>query len=356
MSLSIPLRPLRAAAAGAVTLAMMVGGAPPARAAEVSEPVVDGLVGPLGLAVGTDGTLYIAEAFAGRLTSVDKKGRRQVLAQTEAFVGGVDASGKGQTVFTTTLFPEEGAAADTTLSRVTPQGKTSTLASLQAYEEAVNPDEGSVYGFVDASEECLEQAPPFTHPYGGIIESNPYAVTIVPGGYLVADAAANAILKVGANGRISTVAVLPPVPQEIDADTAEQFGMPACAGEVYLSEPVPTDVEVGPDGSYYVSSLPGMPELPGTGSVWRIDPRVGEPELVAGGLTGAVDLAVAPDGAIYVAELFADRISVLRDGAVSPLVELSSPGAVEIARDGTLYATTGVFDPEGNGSVVMITP
>jgi hypothetical protein len=35
------------------------------------------------------------------------------------------------------------------------------------------------------------------------------------------------------------------------------------------------------------------------------------------------------------------------------LTELAEPGAVEIARDGTIYATTGVF---GDGAVVKITP
>ncbi len=48
-------------------------------------------------------------------------------------------------------------------------------------------------------------------------------VAIVPGGYAVADAAGNSVLRVGKNGRVSTVAVLPPVEQLITAETVAQF-------------------------------------------------------------------------------------------------------------------------------------
>lgn len=162
-------------------------------------------------------------------------------------------------------------------------------------------------------------------------------------------------MRVAANGAISTVAVLPPVPNLITEAVADDFGLDECAvGETYWGEPVPTDVEIGPDGHYYVTSLPGAPELPGTGSIFKIDARTGAVSQVVSGLSGAVDLAVAPDGRIYVAELFADQIAVIVGGAVTQVVELASPGAIEVARDGTVYATTGVFGP--SGSVVTITP
>jgi glucose/arabinose dehydrogenase len=65
-----------------------------------------------------------------------------------------------------------------------------------------------------------------------------------------------------------------------------------------------------------------------------------------------VDIAVGADGTIYVAELFASQISTISNGVVSPYMPLDTPGAIEIDRDGTLYATTGVF---GIGSVVKLT-
>jgi sugar lactone lactonase YvrE len=103
-----------------------------------------------------------------------------------------------------------------------------------------------------------------------------------------------------------------------------------------------------------VSSLPGAPELPNTGSVFRVNPNTGAVNVVARGFSGATDLAVADDGTIYVAELFGNRISSISNGVVSTVVDVFSPGAVEIGPDGTLYATTGVFGP--SGSVVVVTP
>jgi hypothetical protein len=70
----------------------------------------------------------------------------------------------------------------------------------------------------------------------------------------------------------------------------------ACVGATFTGEPVPTDVERGPDGSLYVSSLPGFPEAPGTGAVFRVDPRTGDVEKLYDGFSGAVDLAVDADG------------------------------------------------------------
>jgi hypothetical protein len=54
-----------------------------------------------------------------------------------------------------------------------------------------------------------------------------------------------------------------------------------------------------------------------------------------------------------VAELFGGQISQIVDGDVSVLVEVTEPAAVEVAPDGTLYATTDAF---GNGRVVIVTP
>jgi len=202
----------------------------------------------------------------------------------------------------------------------------------------------------------LAKLPSELQPYTGIVESNPYKVaTLNPFSYAVADAAGNSIVQVSVGRDPRTVAVLPGVPQRITPAAAVQNGLPLCTiGRIYTSEPVPTDVEVGPDGFWYVSSLPGAPELPNTGSVFRVNPNTGAVNVVARGFSGATDLAVADDGTIYVAELFGNRISSISNGVVSTVVDVFSPGAVEIGPDGTLYATTGVFGP--SGSVVVVTP
>ncbi len=361
-----------AACAAVVALAVGLTGltAVPAAAGTVSEPIADGLVTPLGLAVGSDGTFYVAEAFANTLTKIDRRGNRSVVDTPAGSTAGVDALGRGTLVYTVTGFPEtEDEPPPTFLHRVTPAGKPTVVASPSAHEEQQNPDSVNTYGFADVDEECLAQIPPFVpSPYPGIVESNPYSVAITPGGWVVADAAANTVLQVRPNGRISTLAVLPPVPQTITAEIALGFGLPDCViGQSYYGEPVPTDVEVGPDGHYYVSTLPGAPELPGTGAVWRVDANSGALTQVAGGFTGAVDIAVAADGTIYVAELgvtdfstgapvsTGGQISVISAAGVSVLAEVNQPGAVEIGRDGTLYATVDVLSETG-GSLVQVTP
>ncbi|MEJ7800366.1 MAG: hypothetical protein WKF60_07600 [Ilumatobacter sp.] len=54
---------------------------------------------------------------------------------------------------------------------------------------------------------------------------------------------------------MNEVAVLPPVEQTITAETVAQFAregidLSACVDTNFLGEPVPTDVEVGPDGAW----------------------------------------------------------------------------------------------------------
>jgi hypothetical protein len=63
-------------------------------------------------------------------------------------------------------------------------------------------------------------------------------------------------------------------------------------------------------------------------------------------------VALGRSGRIFVAELFADRISVLRDGRIRTVVQEPGlmPAGVEFVR-GTLYASTGVF---GDGEIVTI--
>lgn len=346
------------AAVGALGMSVLMTS--PASAEEasgtVSDPIIEGLIGPLGLDVSGNGTIYVAEAFAGQITRVLPGGQRSVLFQGDS-VSGVASTALGGVAITLSTFPEEEAPPlDTTLELVAPNGSSVTVASLLDHEVENNPDAGSSYGFLNLPASCLAKLPPEGQPYTGIVESNPYKVaTLGPLGYAVADAAANAIIRVNVGQQPRTVAVLPGVPQRITPSAAIQIGLPLCTvGRIYTSEPVPTDVEVGPDGFWYVSALPGFPELPNTGSVFRVNPDTGAVKLVARGFSGAVDLAVADDGTIYVAELDGNRISAISNGVVSTVVDLFSPGAVEIADDGTIYATTGVFGP--SGSVVIVNP
>lgn len=343
-------------------LLCLAGIATPAQAAPKTVTVAEGFVGPLGLAVGDDGSVYVAEAFAGILTRVDRRGTRTHLVGDGNEVAGVDARGRGNVAYVQSTYDEPpepggepGAILEAVLGTVGPHGKTTVRASLLDHETTNNPDADMAYSFEGVDDDCLATLPPFVpSPYTGIVDSHPYAVAITGGGWVVADAAGNDLVTVDRRGRTRTAAVLPRVRNVLDADTVAAFGLDAClAGATYWGEPVPTDVEVGPDGAWYVTSLPGGPELPGSGSVWRVDPRTGATTMVATGLTSAVDLAVARDGTIYVAELFADRISRIVGGVVTPWADVPAPGAVEIGPSGTVYATSGAL---GVGSVVTIRP
>lgn len=338
----------------------------------MSDPLIGGLVGPLGLAVGQDGTVYVTEAFAGRLTAIHKNGSTEVLLDAPGTeIAGVAAKGKGTLVYTQTIFDgeagEEAPPIDAAIGRLRPNGKTKMLASTQDYEAMANPDSVNTYGLGDMSgaadaDSCFANWPvEFVGPpsYNGIVESHPYAVATVPGGFVIADAAANAIVKVKPNGRMSTVAVLPPIPQLITAELVAELpgDLSGCVGGYYNGEPVPTDIEVGPDGYYYVSTLPGGPEAPGAGAVWKINPSNGAMTMVADGLTTPVDIAVAADGTIWVAELFGFQISTISNGVVTPHSFAPLPGAIEIGPDGTIFAVINAL-PDGppDGQVVRINP
>ena len=62
-----------AAAAGALALALVVPTSAPASPV-VSDPIVSGLVGPLQIDLGHHGKIYVAQAFSGVLTQVNRDG------------------------------------------------------------------------------------------------------------------------------------------------------------------------------------------------------------------------------------------------------------------------------------------
>lgn len=131
-------------------------------------------------------------------------------------------------------------------------------ARTQGYESAANPD-------------------------GGIIDSNPYGLLAEPGSRVVADTGATALLRVAANGAISTIATFP----------ARAQGRPTDA--------VPTAVAGGPDGAYYVSELSGVPFAAGAANIYRVVPGQA-PTVAWSGFTTVIDLAFDPDGSLYVLE------------------------------------------------------
>jgi hypothetical protein len=344
-----------AAAAAAVALAGSALSAPAVADEPSPKPkagtLAKGLVSPLSLAVSADGTVYYAQNFAGTLHA-KKPGKAPKTIYTATVPGtevGAVSERLGSLRFALTLPPaSEEVPPRTVLMGVGNNGKARALADLSKYEETKNPDANVTYGFRSLPEGC--EAPPMLAGYPGIVESHPYATTQVNGATFVADAAGNTILKLGKNGKLSTLAVLPAQPLKVTAPVAAilaEMGVeiPECAidSTVYL-EPVPTDVERGPDGKLYVTTLPGGPEDPrlgARGSVYRIDPKSGKTTRVATGFASPTGVAVDARGTVFVAELFGNRIAKVKKGAKAPagFFKTLMPGDVEVRKNGDVYAT-----------------
>lgn len=316
--------------------------------------LAEDLAGPLTFAVTPSGTLYIGQDFAGLLTK-QSGGTSEVL---ESGPGIAAVSILGDVV---TWGEREGTMEQVLASRLMQRAADGTVTSIDvlAWEELNNPDASAEYGFQDLAPDCLALIPsdllPFVGPHGGAIDTHVYGSLMLKDVTYVADAGANAVLAVDAAGEISTVAVLPPSSFVATDGLAAAFGLPSCVvGHDYITEPVPTDVELGNDGWLYVTSLPGGPEdasLGARGAVYRVNPTTGEVQLYASGFAGATGLAVAPNGTVFVAEMFGNRVSVItKRGEVSSFADVPSPAGIEW-QSGRLYVSTDVF---GAGKVVSI--
>lgn len=367
MSRSSKLVAALASAALVSAAAGTVGGAPAqGQEAEAAKPtvhtLVSGLLSPLSLAVADNGTRYFSQNFAGILMkqAPGQKKPKVIYANTDKFEVGAVSEQDGRLRFAISKNQRRGS-----IMAMGRMGKPYRIANIGAHEKKHNPDGGIAYGFRNLSAECAAQMPQEGPPpaYTGIVETHVYATELVGRKTYVADAAANAIFVVPRPGKVRTLAVLPPVGVTVTAEAAQQFGFPECvAGKKYWFEAVPTDIERGPGGMLYVSSLPGGPEdgsLGANARIYRVNPRNGNVMKVVGsGLISATGLDVARNGDIYVAELFRGRISKIKAGKSTPstFVEVPLPADVEVSGGGvfaTIKALPGENEPPA-GEVVRI--
>ena len=187
---------------------------------------------------------------------------------------------------------------------------------------------------------------------GQFPDANPYGVYAARGVQWVVDAGANTLDKVLPNGIVSVVAFFPNPP---------------------ASDAVPTCIDRGPDGAFYVGELTGGGNVPGSSVVWRVAPGH-DPVAWATGLTAVTGCGFGRNGQFYAVEFSTLGLdnAAPNTGAVvrvpphsdSPVVvadDLSFPGGFAAGPGSTLYVSNWSIMPAENhggptGQVVRIIP
>lgn len=350
------------------------------------EPTVlaSGLNSPRAVAVGADGSVYVAEAgvggdeefyepssgtpeataspepqtpFAtrgpsGQITKIAPDGTVSVAASglTSYLVGGFEATGPaGLALGDGTIYVSVGGPGPATgtipagdydnrvvaIDEAT--GAITVLADIGAYEIANNPDPNA-------------------------IDSNVYGMDMGADGLLyVADAGGNAVYSVDpATGDLAVVAVIPGI--ELPEEMQQPGGNPARGGAQEL-DPVPTGIAVGSNGDVFVSLLSGGPFPAGAAKIQKIvDGTVSD---VAGGLTMATDVAIGPDGHLYAVQISLNFLSevpdpgnvvrVLENGTLEVVVpNLMLPNGIAFDAAGNLYIAAGTVSPPGAGPAGVV--
>ncbi len=316
----------RAAVVAASTTGLVAALAVPAVTASAQEgirTIATGFAGPLHVAVAPNGDVIVADAFAGAIDRVNTRtGSVTTVVQHQGFTPGVEVKGQ-QIYYTFSEGADPFAATSTTLRRVTPGGPSKQVANMLAYELAHNPD-----GQPQNTEDAI---------------SNPYSVLALPGRVLVGDAAGNDIVEIRSNGAMRTLTVFP-VSFAGECATATNNGVPngGC-------DPVPTEIALGPDGFLYVSGLGAEVE----GFIWKVNATTGAIVETHRGFPPLTGVAVAGDGTIFAASLFANTVFRLSGGAVS-VADVPGPTGLDWGR-GVLYAGSANL-AGGPGSLLAIGP
>ena len=296
-----------AAAAAALATTALVAAPAASADAPTLRVLASGFALPTHLAFGPHGGLFVADAAAGTISKVGH-GSSRVVASLGEFTPGLDVRRDGSLLVAASVSGGPGPQSPTHLYRVSKHGGVTTKADLLAWELANNPDGQSL------------EAPD--------AQSNPYSVLALPGRTLVADAGANDIVEVRADGRIRTLVALPLITD--GACEGRQNNDPEHAG----CDPVPTDLELGPDGYLYVSGLGAEVE----GHIYKINARTGKIVRTWGQLPPLTGIAVGHDGTIYAASLFTDTVFRIHGSSVTTAV-VPAPTDVEWGRCGLVAAS-----------------
>lgn len=323
----------------------------------VGTVIVENLNNPRGLAFGSDGGLYIAEAgiplgdgpttvIRGTTNTLTNSGSvtrwfngeasRVLMGLPSLYAPSGETSGPNDVTFGSdgTMYVTVGAGFD-------PNARTTDLAPDGAGLGTIQFTGGS---YDVAGHEAAN------NPAGGPVDSNPWRTVAHAGGLLVTDAGANALLNVAPNGTITTVATFP--------------GRDIGGG--FPSDAVPTGLAVGPNGNYFVGQLSGFPFTPGSSQIYEVEPD-GDTTVFATGFTHISGMAFGADGSLYVLELDSNGLMVPGDGGA--LIRVAANGTKEtifsdglvnplglaIGEDGAFYVSN-FGTSSGGGQVLRIAP
>ena len=278
--------------------------------------------------------------------------------------------GKNHEIAGVAVDPKTGAIAYTTATSTGDEGPHTAAAlivkraghpdlnvDLYKFEKSHNPDRIIHYGVDGHVSACVRKAlegADVPVQYTGQVDPHPYAVaSLGNGAWAVADAGGNDVLRVGPTGVVSTLAVLPRQPWVVSAAFAKSMNLPKCVvGVTYNLEPVPTDVEVAPNGHLYATSLPGGGPGGAVGKVYELASTTsyGVAKVVAAGFAGSTNLAFDAAGHIFVTELYTGNLAEVVNGKPVSVLKLPGIVAVEFA-NGHLYASASpAAASEGGGS------
>lgn len=301
------------------------------------EILAEGLRNPRNFTFDAYGNIYVAEAgIAGGDMTVngDPFGASSQISM-------IDADGNASVVVNGLISYREGNSLGAHDVAVTDEsiwillGETAdfTIPFTHALVE-LSRETGRVKTWVDLLELELNEDP----DGNANMQSNPTDMEVLEdGSVLIANAGCNCLMAWSADAGLSVAAVW-----EFEGDN-----------------PVPTTVDVGPDGDIYVGFLTGFP-FPEGGS--RIE-RWSGGELVQTyeGLTAVTSILVTEDGTIYATELgIFDQgwgpgrvVMVSEDGVTPVLEELMQPYGMAQAPDGTIAVAVGTMGPD-NGMIVTV--
>lgn len=198
------------------------------------------------------------------------------------------------------------------------------------------------------------------NPDCGRIDDNPFGVLVAPGGVLVVDAGANAIVQMDVTGALSTFAAFPSRYSEPTGPACPV--LPADYPTTLPSETVPTSIAVGPDGAYYVGHLAGFPVVAGAANIYRVVDGAA-PDVFLTGFTFIVSLAFDAIGNLYVLQHLdgpgittGSLVRVATDGSRTTLIAgLIRPTGLAIGPDGAIYLSHRGISV-GTGEVLRIQP